>query len=203
MVNNCESFSFKDWATIVISILALIIASRPYWPIKPEINGRIISLTGSPSISYTHTDINLENKTINGFGYTLQVSLTVLKKAINIKDFDVFVKYPGDEKYYSAKAYKSDDVEYKFNNGKKNILRIPSDKDLLFITYLKQDKANSYYVSFVVEKEKSTDFKLVLNFEEIKFVFYDYNGKSYSVLFYKKDMDASKLYFDENSWKVE
>lgn len=186
----------------LVAFGALIISLLPYRPIKPEIHGRIVSLVVSPSEKFSYEDKNSQNQSIQGVGYSLQASFTVLNKSIIIKDFEVYVKYMNDNKKYLAQTFRATNGYTKnFSNGKKMTLKVPADQELLYINSLEKDKINVYFMNFIVPGVKFGEIKTAPNFEEIEVRFYDFNKKSYSTTFYFRDIDPKKMFFNEELWR--
>ena len=199
ILNPWSTADFIQGIIAVVAILALVLTIWQYCPKKPEVYGKIISLNLSPSQTFTYFDIDYQSKTLEGYGYNLKTSFTVLRNDLIIKSFDMFVKYPNDKQKYLAHTFRANEYTHNFN-GKKMQLIVPANHELIYINSLERGKINPYYVSFIVEKPKSNDPKAA-GFEEIEFRFHDYSNRIYDVTFYWKDIDAKKMLFEKEVWK--
>lgn len=170
---NDNSFDYKFWIAIVISILSIgfIIRDRIK---RPKISGKIVSLTFAPEGNLTTIDIEGKELKLSGIKYFFKLSLNVINKNIFYSDVKVKVKYPNDRKQYEGRMYFTNNDKWTMVDGVTKTLRIPEGKFIWYNNVLEKDKTLFLYTSFFVDREFD-------NFSQIEFVFITPKGKEYKL----------------------
>jgi hypothetical protein len=188
---------FKFWVPVVISLIAIYISTIPYRQ-RPEIDGKIAGLVRSGHMTYPFTNKDGIPTSIEGIGYTINVIIAVLNKNINVKDFEVYIKYSGDQQKYKGEIIRATtamlDVE-----GTKRKLSIPVEEELLYTNILEKEKVNSYFIRFMINDSIEKN-KRMSDIEEIDILFLDYNAKSFPLPLKLGDTKRM-LSFDEKYWE--
>ena len=190
----------KDWLTLIISIIAAS-AWIPHllnFFKTPEIQGKIISHACSPKAYYKHMDWDGQINQMQGIVYVLKLSIIALNKNFNLKDIELYVKYPSDNKKYKGEIYRCHNQIFNIDvNGKtiRKKLKIPNDQHISSISILEKDKVNSCYVLCIVDK---SNYEL---FEEFEFRFYDYRGNCKKLIVSRKDIDVKRILYEKRIWE--
>ena len=111
----------------------------------------------------------------------------------------VYIKYKNSEIECEAILIRSNEVKHNFN-GVDKILKIPSSKELMYLSILEKDTTKECYSTFIVDKADVSDVN-ALDFNEIKIKLIDLKDKTYNISFYKKDIDSKKMLYEEELWK--
>ena len=92
-------------------------------------------------ISYVVNEGNFNGK--KGLLYYFKLSISCLNKNFNIKTFEVYVKYPNNEKYFKGNVFWARTSRWTIENGKPGKdLKLPNENFLGFINVLEMDKSN-------------------------------------------------------------
>ncbi len=103
---------FKDlkfWIPTFISIIAVLISSIPYLQ-QIKIDGRITGLLRTGYMNYSYIDTSGILINIEGVGYTINVIIAVRNKNFILKDFDVFIKFFGDDQKYKGEVIPANEI---------------------------------------------------------------------------------------------
>lgn len=190
------SLDTSFWVTIITTAIAILTTTLLVWDRikKPELSGKIISLTFAENGNLSTTNIKGNPISFSGIKYFFKISLNVIHKNIFYSNVNVHVKYPGDKKSYKGRFYFSNSDNWTFG-GTTKTLSIPQDKYIAFNNVLEKDKTLFLYASFFVERPFE-------HFSELEFTFISPNGKTHKVGPLKSsDFSTELALFEDEIWK--
>jgi hypothetical protein len=192
-----ESYGFTFWFAVITTAIAIITTSfiiRDRIK-KPEVSGKIISLTFAPSGSLSATDIQGNPLNLSGIKYFFKLSLNVIHKNIFYSSVKVFIKYPNDNKKYEGRFYFTNNDKWTFAQDDSTLtLNIPQENFISFNNVLEKDKTIFLYASFFVDRQFE-------NFSELEFEFITPNKKSFIIGPLKSsDFKTETALFENEIW---
>lgn len=125
--------------------------------------------------------------TTKGILYLPRLSVTSLNKDINVKDIQIIVKYPKDQKEYIGQSIILDkiNVDVKDSDGVKHrkLIVIPQEEQAGMLSVIGRNDVQLFFVPFMLDKA------IPDKWESIEFRFIDYSDNSYSYTIKFSDID--------------
>jgi len=187
---------------MIISLIAVGVSIYPYIR-EPEIDGKIGGLIRSGHMRYPYTDQDGTQKVIEGVGYTINIIIECRNKNFSVNNFDVYLKYLGDDKKYKGEIIRAHEIIL-YDNGTKKKLIIPVEEELLSTAVLEAGKTNSYFIRFIIDYsiEKAEEKRKI---EEVEIILIDYKDYKNKPMALPLKLGDSKrmLSFANKYWKEE
>lgn len=193
------SMTKKENITLVLSLIGALAWSPFIYEVlqKPQLEAKLLGLAWSQDYQFNAFDpFTNSNNTLQGIGYFPKIAIVSLKKNFNIKNVEVFIKYPGEWELRKGEIFYAPQINMTFvGEGKARILKIPPSEHISALLVLENGKPVSVFVPFAISKP------VYENFEFLELRFYEFDGTIETIKFDKKDIDVKSIFFEEKYWE--
>jgi len=178
-----------ELATLIIAVIGTLAWLPTIIPLflSKSIEGKVISQYASLGKLPNGKDASI---------LVQKMSLFAKNKDFFLRDIKVYIKYPTTQEI-NCRVWTWRHLTFTFNeNGRavQKSLRIDAREYLIHNTVLPRDQAVVGYLSFSADHLNDEEY------EYIRYVFIDFEGRKRQLLIYSKNISDEETYFDDSIW---